>query len=52
MEALEKKKINLGHLIFGGQAWERLNGPPSQGIDPLSCMFAGRGMWQILAQFE
>ena len=52
-DALTKKPINLGSLIFGKREWQRLRagavGPisTSDSDDPLTLMFRGRGKVEI-----
>jgi hypothetical protein len=44
-DAFNEKAINLGHLIFGSEKWETLNGPLSAILDPLSDLYSRRGMF-------
>lgn len=43
-DAFTTKTINLGHLIFGAEVWKSLNGPTSSASDPLTDMYARKGM--------
>jgi hypothetical protein len=51
-DAFDTKAINLGHLIFGNKKWEELNGPLSTIPDPLSGLFARRGMFLLCFIFS